>query len=474
MTEEESNEKRSKPPENPSYDDRFDAIVVGAGLAGSASAITMAREGLDVLMIERGAYPGAKNVFGGVMYTPTVRELADMDDAPLERYVAEKRYAMLTEEDEVAASVSIGDWHEEPHNDSFTILRGDFDEWFAQQAVDEGATLITETTVTDLIKDDGRVVGVETDRPDGTIRAPVVVLGEGGNSLVSEGADLKEADAREDVAVAVKEVLEWPEDGVIENRFRVSDDDGVAYHYFGEGVVEEAFGGAFVYTNDKTVSVGLAYRIEDSVNDMLSPDDMLDKFKSHPSVAPLFSGARTVEYTAKTIPEGGASAMPELVHDGALLVGDTAGLVLNNGIHLEGTNMAVESGYHAGNAVVEAFESNASPSAATVGADTATAADGGVDIRASDLQSYPRNLNDSFVVENLEHYEWLVHNVTQDKELLFKDVPNALADAAEEYFKIDRTPKQTHGKRAKKRMMQTVGGLRGMIKLGWRYRKLIR
>lgn len=451
----------------------FDAIVVGAGPAGSAAALTMAREDLNVLMIERGSYPGAKNVFGGVLYTPTIRELVDdLDDAPLERYISEKRFSMLTDEDEIAASVSIGDWHEEPHNDSYTILRGDFDQWFAQQAVEEGAMLIPETTVTDLITEDGRVVGIETDRPDGEMRAPVVVLAEGGNSLVSEGAGLKEAEDREDVAVAAKEVLEWSDDGIIENRFRIDDEDGVAYHYFGEGAVQDAFGGAFIYTNKDTVSVGLAYRIEDAVSEELSPKDLLDNFKRHPSVAPLLSGARTVEYTAKTIPEGGASAMPDLVHDGALLVGDTAGLVLNNGIHLEGTNMAVESGYYAGNAVVDAFEAKAA--AGDTGGAAAAAADGGVTITASDLQSYPDKLTDSFVVENLEHYEWLVHNVVEDKDLFFQDMPNALADAAEEYFTIDRTPKATHGERAKQRVMQTVGGLRGIIKLGWRYRNLIR
>ena len=52
-------------------------------------------------------------------------------------------------------------------------------------------------------------VGVETDRPDGTIRAPVVVVAEGANSLVSDGAGLRDHHAREDVAVAAKEVLEF-------------------------------------------------------------------------------------------------------------------------------------------------------------------------------------------------------------------------------------------------------------------------
>src|SRR6056297_2229932 len=181
----------------PDYDDAFDAIVVGAGLAGSAAAVTMADRGLDVLLVERGRYPGAKNVFGGVLYTPTIRELVDIDEAPLERYIAERRFGMLTDQDETAVSISPGEWHEPPHNDSYTVLRGEFDEWLADQAVEAGATLVTQTTATGLLRENGRVAGVETDRPDGTIRAPYVVLAEGGNSLVSEGADLKRRARRE-------------------------------------------------------------------------------------------------------------------------------------------------------------------------------------------------------------------------------------------------------------------------------------
>ncbi|NHN49185.1 FAD-dependent oxidoreductase [Halostella sp. JP-L12] len=440
---------------NPNYDGAFDAVVVGAGLAGSAAAVTMAREGLDVLVIERGASPGAKNVFGGVLYTPTIRELVDLDDAPLERYVAEKRFGVLSTEDETAVSLRPGEWHAEPHNDSYTVLRGDFDEWFAEQAVDAGATLVTETTVTGLLRDDdGTVVGVETDRPDGELRAPMVVLAEGGNSLVSEGADLKGRPDRGDVAVAVKEVLEFPDsDDAIADRFRLSDDAGASYHYFGEGAVGDAFGGAFIYTNDDTVSVGLAYRIEDAVTGQPDPERTLDRFKSHPAVAPLVRGGRTIEYAAKTIPEGGADAIPELVHDGAVVVGDAAGLVLNNGVHLEGTNMAVESGYHAGRTVASALADDRTDAAA--------------------LRAYPESLNESFVVQNLEHYEWLMETVREDRDLLFRDLPRAVADAGEEYFRIDRQPKALHAENAKTRLLRTVGGWRGAAKLAWRYRKVI-
>ncbi|MFU8867282.1 FAD-dependent oxidoreductase [Natronococcus sp.] len=438
----------------PNYDDRFDAIVVGAGPAGSAAALTMADRGLEVLLLERGASPGAKNLFGGVLYTPTIRELTAFEEAPLERYVAEKRFSMLSEDDETAVSLRPGEWHREPHNDSYTVLRGEFDEWFAGQAVDRGATLVTETTVTGLVREGGRIVGVETDRPDGTIRAPYVVLAEGGNSLVSEGADLKPTESREDVAVAVKEVLEFPDrEGVIEDRFRLTDDAGVSYHYFGEGAVGDAFGGGFIYTNDDTVSVGVAYRIEDAVVADQSPEETLNAFKSHPAVAPLVRDARTVEYGAKTIPEGGAESVPDLVHDGAVIAGDAAGLVLNNGVHLEGTNMAVESGYHAGVAIASAADRRRTD--------------------ADALRAYPEALEESFVVRNLERYAWLMDAVEADRDLLFEDLPRAFADAGTAYFRMDRRPKEAHADGAKAAMLDALGGWTGAARLALRYRKVV-
>jgi len=442
--------------ETPNYDNEFDAVVVGAGLAGSAAALTMADRDLDVLVLERGQSPGTKNVFGGVLYTPTIRELVDVDDAPLERYVAEKRYGVLTETDETAVTMRPGEWLEEPHNDSYTVLRGSFDEWFAEQAVDAGATLLTETTVTDLVREggeDGRVVGVETDRPDGTIRAPVVVVAEGANSLVSEGAGLRDHHDREDVAVAAKEVLKFDRD-TIEERFRLNGDQGVAYNYFGEGAVGDAVGGGFIYTNKRTVSVGVAYSIEDAATRRQNPQDALDAFKQHPAVAPLVRGGRTVEYSAHAIPEGGIDAVPDLVSDGALLAGDAAGLVLNNGVHLEGTNMAVESGYQAGRAVAAAVDG-----------------DGRVDDRA--LATYPEELADSFVVRNLQHYDFFQELAVEDREFLFSELPRALADAETEYFAVDREPKDSHADAAKDRLLDAAGGYVGAAKRAWKYRKLL-
>jgi electron transfer flavoprotein-quinone oxidoreductase len=440
--------------ETPNYDDHFDAIVVGAGLAGSAAALTMAKQDLEVLVIERGNFPGAKNVFGGTMFTPRIRELTgeDFEDAPVQRYVGEKQFSLLSETDETAVSMRPGAWAEEPHNDTYTVLRGEFDEWFAEQAQDAGATVITRTTVTDLIREDGSIVGVETDRPDGTIRAPVVVLAEGGNSLVSEAAGLKETDAREDVAIGVKEVRKYDRE-TIQERFGLGEDDGAAYHYFGEGACGKAVGGGFIYTNKRTLAIGLAYTISDAVQDDRKPDEVLSDFKEHPAVAPLVKGGRVIEYSAKAIPEGGASAVPDLAHDGAVIAGDAASLVLNNGIHLEGTNMAVESGYLAGEAVAEAVET------------------GRTDAQA--LGSYPDRLEDSYVLKNLQNYDWFGDFAHDEKDFLFSELPEAVAAAEEEFYRQDYEPKETHAKRARNIVLRAMGGWTGAVKKAWKYRKLL-
>ncbi|AWB26248.1 FAD-dependent oxidoreductase [Halococcoides cellulosivorans] len=438
--------------ETPNYDDSFDAIVVGGGLAGSSAAITLAQRGYDPIVIERGDTPGAKNVFGGVMYTPTIRDLVDIDDAPKERYVAQKAYSLLSEEgDETRLTMQPHDWREPPHNDSWMVLRRDFDEWFAQQAVEAGATLITDTTVTDLIVEGGQIVGVETDRPDGDLRAPAVVLAEGANSLVSEAAGLKEPDARDDVAVSVKEVRTYDRE-TIEERFNLDGEAGAAYHYFGDGACGDTVGGGFLYTNKRTIALGVVYRIADANDDETGPEAVLNRFKSHPAVAPLIEGGRMVEYAAHAVPEGGPDAVPDLVHDGAVIAGDAASLVLNSGLHLEGTNMATESGHLAGRAIADALDQGRTDAAA--------------------LQPYADALAESYVMENLEEYGWAMEAAADEREFVFDDLPRAVASASAEYFRVDRVPKADHLKAAKQRILHATGGYTGAIRKAWKFRKM--
>ena len=69
--------------------EKFDTIIVGAGPAGTTAAYVLAKAGLNVLLIERGAYPGAKNVFGGILYTTILNRLIPnfWEEAPVERHI---------------------------------------------------------------------------------------------------------------------------------------------------------------------------------------------------------------------------------------------------------------------------------------------------------------------------------------------------------------------------------------------------
>ena len=140
--------------------------MVGAGPAGNAAAYTLAKAGLKVLQIERGEYPGAKNVQGAILYADALEKLIPdfRDDAPLERHVVEQRIWMMDDTSHTGMHYRSDDFNEERPN-RYTILRSQFDRWFSSKVREAGAILLCETTVTELLKDDrGRVLGVLTDR----------------------------------------------------------------------------------------------------------------------------------------------------------------------------------------------------------------------------------------------------------------------------------------------------------------------
>ncbi len=236
---------------------KFDAIVVGAGPAGNAAAYTMAKSGLNVLQLERGEYPGSKNVQGAILYSDALERIIPdfRDDAPLERHIIEQRMWMLDETSFVGMQYRSEEFNEERPN-RYTIIRAEFDKWFSRRVREAGAVVLCETTVTGLIKDKhGKVVGVHTDRADGDLLADVVVLGEGVNGLVGQSAGLRPELKPKEVALAVKEMHFMPQD-VLENRFNLKGDEGVVIEAMGT-VSPGLSGMGFIYTNKESISVGI-------------------------------------------------------------------------------------------------------------------------------------------------------------------------------------------------------------------------
>src|SRR3989338_11550441 len=194
----------------------FDVIVVGAGPAGAATAITLARAGVEVALIERGEFPGAKNVMGGQIYSlPTASLIPEFwKDAPLERIVAEKRFWFLSKDSKVSVAHKTPKFAQPPYN-SCTVLRAKFDKWFVGKAIEKGAFYIPETLVEDVIRDSkGKIVGVKTGRAEGELYAPVVVAADGVNSLLSKAAGFHTELSPQNVALAVKEIIAMPKNRI--------------------------------------------------------------------------------------------------------------------------------------------------------------------------------------------------------------------------------------------------------------------
>ncbi|WP_088032734.1 FAD-dependent oxidoreductase [Evansella clarkii] len=398
--------------------EKFDVIVVGAGPAGTSCAYTSAKNGLKVLLIERGEFPGAKNVMGGILYRKQMEEIIPefWKEAPLERPVVEQRFWFLDKESMVTTSYKALEWGKEPFN-NFTVLRAKFDKWFASKAVEQGAVLINETVVLECIVEDGKVVGVRTDRPDGDVYADVVVLADGVNSLLAKSLGFHKEWKPEEVALTVMEVMKLPKK-VINERFNVNDDQGVSVEIFGDST-KGALGTAFLYTNKDSLNIGVGTTLSGMIKKKMKPYELLEYVKEHPMIKPYIDGAETEEYLAHLIPEGGYNSVPKLVGDGVIVTGDAAQLV--NAIHREGSNMAMTSGRLAAETIMRAKESE--------------------DYSERTLDYYRTAIYDSFIGKDLKKYKDATHVFEENPQYFEQYIP-LMNRAMGTFFTVDGTPKR--------------------------------
>ena len=391
-----------------------DVIVVGGGPAGSCAAITAARAGLDVVLVERGPFPGSKNMYGGVVYPRILDDLIPKwwEEAPVQRWVTRRSTMMLTPTQALTVDFRSEAWGAPPYNGA-TAYRPDWDHWLASHAEAAGAQIVTSTTVTRLIRDaNGAVIGIGTDRPDGDLTAKVVIACDGVNSFLAKEAGLYEHTDAKHFTLGVKETLALPKE-VIDERFNVRDRHGVDIEILGG--TSGVNGGGFLYTNLDTLAVGVVLKLPALAAQKARPEQIIADLKAHPAIAPLVQGGELKEYSAHVIPEAGLSMMPKMTMAGMLVAGDAAALCLAAGIWLEGVNFAMASGMYAGEAAAEAIRSG--------------------DVSAAGLGGYQRRLSDTFVLKDHRRLHRAPELVLSDR--LQHLYPGMVANVAERMFRVD-------------------------------------
>jgi electron transfer flavoprotein-quinone oxidoreductase len=417
----------------------FDVIVVGAGPAGSLAALKLARAGRSVVMVERGRYPGAKNMFGGLLHnTPVLNDLLPgfAEKAPLERHVYKKVLAFLTPESAVSLTFENENFDKPPLN-GFTVFRPAFDGWLANEAVRAGALLLCDCPAENIIKENGQVVGVTVKGRDRDLRGKVVIAADGALSFLAEKAGLRQSFNASDMGVGVKLLLGLPEE-VINERFDLVRDQAADISFL--GAAGDMRGGGFLYTNRESVSVGLVLHLDSLKDSGRTPYDALNDFLQHPSVKKLVKDAAPLEYSAHLIPEGGYNSLPPLYTDGLLLAGDAAGLCYTNGINLEGINLAMTSGVLAAETAIEAIDAG--------------------DCSARALSAYKKKLAAGFVLKDMKKFRNAAGMMCRER--LYRTYPQVLAGIMEKIYRADGAPRSKLLRLARREALERVG-LAGIV-----------
>lgn len=422
----------------------FDAVVVGAGPAGTSAALGLAQKGAKVLLLERGEYPGAKNMFGGMTaYCPAPEQLVPdfWERAPWERAVTKRVLSIVGEasstslvfqanSDSDRASAGAGSTSDRTLT-GFTLFRPLFDRWYAEQAVAQGVTLLTGCRAEGLLMRDGAVRGVRVTGVDDIVEAPLVIACDGTLSFLAQEAGLHGGFKPEQVALGVRALYRLTEEE-INDRFGLTGREGATHEFL--GCTEGIRGGGFIYTQTETLSVGLVMHLDSLKSRGIPPYEMMERFIVSSPVASMLRGARLVEYSAHLLPEAGMRMVPRLSTEGLLVAGDAAGFCYTNGLTQEGMNLAMTSGLVAGRVAAEAL------------------AEG--DFSAARLARYAEELKQSFVLRDLTTFGRAIDFLHHDR--LFTVYPRVVSALMEDVYRSDGSPKEKIGRLGRRAVKDEV------------------
>ncbi|OFS75819.1 oxidoreductase [Trueperella sp. HMSC08B05] len=395
----------------------FDVIVVGAGVAGTVAATALAREGREVLLVERGTEPGAKNLSGGVFYSRVMEEIFPgfAQEAPVERVITRNTLSFLN----TTSAVNIDYWDQrlaEPVN-AVSVLRAHLDPWLAQQAEEAGVSLISGVKVDRLMRGDTHFCGIEAAGEEMT--AKVVIAADGVNSFLAQGAGVRPKQPTKNLGLGIKSVIQIGEDAVRE-RFNLVGNEGASYAIVGDATMGVP-GGGFMYTNRDSVSMGVVLMLERLTDSGLASTDIHDHLLAHPFLAPFLEGGELLEYGCHLVAEGGQAMQEGIVHDGLVLIGDAAGFTLNTGLTVRGMDLAAGSALAAAKAVHAAIEAG--------------------DYSRLALQAYVDEYEASFVGKDMHTYRHAPGFLGND-QLMFGPAGELLADVFYGAYHHDLSPRR--------------------------------
>ena len=351
----------------------LDVVFVGAGPAGLAGAIELARlvaEGnetgdgageVEIGVLEKAGGLGDHNLSGAVVNPRAFREMfpsISWSDLPLRRPVGREAVYLLTERSAVRIPAPPTMRNRGNHIASICeVVR-----WLGERAEELGVTILPGYPADGLLAEGRKVIGVRTAprglnrdgepgagyMPPVDVTARVTVLSEGTRGALSraylEWQGVGSANPQI-YSLGVKELWEVPRPL------------GRIVHTMGWPLVGDGFGGSFAYPlADDLVALGLVASL-DYRNARLDVHGLLQRMKHHPLFRRILEGGEMVEWGAKTIPEGGYHSLPARRHgSGICIVGDAAGYV--DVASLKGIHYAMHSGVLAARAIYAALRAN--------------------------------------------------------------------------------------------------------------------
>jgi electron-transferring-flavoprotein dehydrogenase len=349
----------------------YDAVIVGAGPAGLATAIRLKQKAaaaggeITVAVIEKGSEVGAHILSGAVIDPVGLNELIPdwkARGAPLDTPVTKDRFVVLGPAGDLDIS-----WLPMPplmsNHGCYVGSLGNLCRWLATEAEALGVEIYPGFAASDLTwREDGSVkgvvvgvVGVGKDgekRPDYQpgmeLNGKYVFLGEGVRGslakLVQDRFGLCDKAEPQKYGIGIKELWE-----IAPDKFQ----PGLVQHSFGWPLSNDVGGGSFLYHfGERQVSVGLVVHLNYK-NPYLSPFDEFQRLKHHPAIAQYLEGGKRIAYGARAISEGGYQSVPRLAFPGGALIGDDAGFV--NVPRIKGSHNAIRSGILAADAAFAAI-----------------------------------------------------------------------------------------------------------------------